>query len=263
MKLYKLFTIAALGLLACACDNINENDRFIEVEKVQPKRVVLLEEFTGQSCTNCPQGHERVRQLIAKYGESVIPVSIHASNLSIAETPEGGGLAIPEGEAIYTAAGRPSLPSGVIDRVSGRQDRSQWDTWVSDELAKETSVEMTLTAGIAAGDDKIAIEVNILPTETLDANLHVWILESGIVTYQYDNGKHVTDYVHNHVLRAVVGSTDGTGVALKKGVYGKSSFEIALKSRWNRDNLSVVAFLANKSGVLQAVEAHVAVADNQ
>lgn len=238
--------------MACGCDNIKEDDRFIEVDKVDAKRTVLLEEFTGQLCTNCPDGHEIVRQLKAKYGESVIPVSIHAGNLSIAETPEGGGLAIPEGEQLFTAAGRPSLPSGVVDRVSGVQDRSNWDTWIYNELQKEAPAVIDIEPVIAG--DKLNIDVNILPTETLDATLHVWILESGIVTYQYDHGKHVTDYNHSHVLRAVVGSTDGMNVALQKGVYSRSSFNIALKDRWNRANISVVAFIANSNGILQAAE---------
>lgn len=239
--------------MACGCDNIKEDDRFIEVDKVDAKRTVLLEEFTGQLCTNCPAGHEIVRQLKAKYGESFIPVSIHASNLSIAETTEGGGLAIPEGEQLFTAAGRPSLPSGVVDRVSGVQDRSNWDTWIYNELQKEAPAVITVEPVIVG--DQLKIDLSILPTETLDATLHVWILESGIVTYQYNDGKHVTDYTHNHVLRAVVGSVDGTKLSLQKGIYKQSSLDIALKARWNRANLSVVAFIANSTGVLQAAEA--------
>ncbi len=39
-----------------ACDNIDEDDRFIPVERPHSEKTVLIEEFTGARCVNCPDG---------------------------------------------------------------------------------------------------------------------------------------------------------------------------------------------------------------
>ena len=68
-----------------SCDEVDEADRYIEVEQIVPKRTVLLEEFTGQWCMNCPSAHAIVNSLKEQYGESFISVSIHAGGFGIAE----------------------------------------------------------------------------------------------------------------------------------------------------------------------------------
>ena len=60
MKKYILPLLASLAL--SACDYIAEDERLIEVEAAQAKRVVLLEDFTGQLCVNCPLGTEVIEQ---------------------------------------------------------------------------------------------------------------------------------------------------------------------------------------------------------
>ena len=46
---------------------------------------VLVEEFTGQKCINCPEAHEELAKIQKEYGEdNVISVCIHASALAVA-----------------------------------------------------------------------------------------------------------------------------------------------------------------------------------
>jgi len=40
-------------------------------------RHVLVEEFTGVQCVNCPQGSQLIENLINTHGERLIAVSIH------------------------------------------------------------------------------------------------------------------------------------------------------------------------------------------
>ena len=58
MKIKNLFlgvATAAMAMAAASCSNIDEGDRFIEVNPVNPEevgRAILIEDFTGQTCNN-------------------------------------------------------------------------------------------------------------------------------------------------------------------------------------------------------------------
>ncbi|MBQ5723465.1 MAG: hypothetical protein IIV64_04635, partial [Muribaculaceae bacterium] len=54
MKKIFLFSAVAASMAFVSCDNIPEEDRYIEVEVNKSEKVVLLEDYTGMQCVNCP-----------------------------------------------------------------------------------------------------------------------------------------------------------------------------------------------------------------
>ena len=79
-----LALLALSALLITSCDIIEEpflvpvagsNDTIPVVEKV---RKVLLEDFTGQKCPNCPEAAEIAHNLKTIYGEQLILLTVHA-----------------------------------------------------------------------------------------------------------------------------------------------------------------------------------------
>ena len=62
---YLSLGLALLASLAAGCDNIGEDERYIKVEKpvVDNPRNLLIMEFTGNSCLNCPTGAATVEQI--------------------------------------------------------------------------------------------------------------------------------------------------------------------------------------------------------
>ena len=40
-------------------------------------RNVLIEEFTGVRCVNCPNGAKIIEEMVAEFGDRVVPISIH------------------------------------------------------------------------------------------------------------------------------------------------------------------------------------------
>lgn len=238
-----------------ACNDIDQADRYIEVEAVTPVRAVLLEDFTGQRCTNCPDAHRIIDKLKEQYGDALIPVAIHGGSLSIAPGDAFNGLRTDEGDEYYKNAGQPDLPAGRIDR--GRViDRKEWSTVVRSELTKEAPAAIEIAAAIGA-DGKIAVDLTLKAVKTLRANLQLWVLEDGIVAYQYDDGKHVPKYTHNHVFRGTVNGLDGDPVNLEANVFQTKTYTCAVADGWNKANLSVVAFIYNDDGVQQAALAKV------
>ena len=60
---------ALLTLTMSACSYIDESDRLIYVKPADVKRRVLLEDFTGQRCVNCPKASDEIKALQEQYGE--------------------------------------------------------------------------------------------------------------------------------------------------------------------------------------------------
>ncbi len=260
MKINKfIIPFAAAALLFSACDSISPDDRYIEVEAVKPKRAVLIEEFTGQNCPNCPEGHTFIAQLREQYGSSFIPVSIHASNLSIAvgSNPLIEGLGTTDGEAYYKNAGSPVLPSGVVDRRTEALGRDEWAKNVREEMQREAPAAIEITTGLPEGSKELSITVNVKPTADINGHLQVWLIESGIIAYQLNGRVPQFEYVHNHVFRAAVNGTNGESFTASKNVFDEKSYTYTLDNSWKPENMAVVAFIYNSTGILQAAEADV------
>ena len=129
MKFNRIFIALALASVSfTACDEVDEADRFKELEKIESKRTVLLEDFTGQLCTNCPDGHRLIASLQEQYGENIIAVGIHAGEFGIAEgsNPNLLGLMQPEGNEYAKKAGVQTYPAGVVDRCGSPMTYTGW-----------------------------------------------------------------------------------------------------------------------------------------
>lgn len=257
-KIILSLALSATTLGFTACDEVDEADRFKELGKIESKRNVLIEDFTGQMCTNCPDGHRLISTLQEQYGENIIAVGIHAGSFGIAENSMPGviGLMRPEGDEYAKKFGVESYPSGIINRNTTTLKYTEWAASVRSEMERESYLNILLSAKVDNG--KIVIYSELQPAKDIKGKLQVWITESNIVTLQVDNGKYLMDYVHNHVYRASVNGTWGEDVSLKANVFNNSTHEIEVRDGWNVDNLSVVAFVYNDNdGVCQAVECKV------
>lgn len=251
MKQLNIILAAAFTLFLASCDNVSEPDRFLPVDRAEAKRVVLIEEYTGQFCTNCPKGHAAIHNLLSEFPTEIVAVSIHASSLAL---PEPAGLAIPAGEVYYKDAGSPALPAAVIDRKTSALQIDNWASTAVRLMQQPTPLEISAEANLSADGKTIEIDVDMNSISNLTGKLQVWIVESDIVAYQLDNGTNVMDYVHNHVLRAVVNGTWGQDVKLSMNEPTTVSYSYAFNSKWNPEHVSVVAFVYNGSGVVQTAE---------
>lgn len=245
--------IAYVAIFFSSCANVDEGDRYIKVESSEAKRAVLVEEFTGQRCINCPEAHEQLAQIQKEYGEDkVIAVCIHASALAVSP------LKTKVGEEYYKHWKGDGVPSAIINRSGRMQQVSAWAGIINSELQKPTSVSLSMTNKYNAANRQLSIDVNALSREKFDGKLQVWIVEDGIVAKQLLKGNRVdANYVHNHVFRAAVNGTWGTDIALQENVEAKSNFSIQLDAKWNEKNISIVTFVYNDSGVQQVIKQHV------
>lgn len=260
VKNYIMGAFVALATLA-GCDEVDEQDRFISMGKVEVKRKVLLEDFTGQLCSNCPKAHEVINNLKAQYGDTVIAVGIHASTqLSI---PEPVGLKVPDGDVYLSQwtdamADGSGLPKGVINRRGEFCDPEKWAAAVRSALTEDSNVQLTLEADTIEGKDSIVVRVHCASGDTRSAKLQLWVTESNITAIQSNLGNVDRQYVHNHVYRAAVNGVGGEAVVLQKDVPSDWERGIRIKSHWKAEELSVVGFIYTEAdGVLQVEECKV------
>jgi hypothetical protein len=261
-----------------ACDHIDENDRLIYVEPVVQNdstltdstktitstlRTVLLEDFTGQMCVNCPKGTEVIKQLQDDYAERLVAVGIHGGPLGFKGNATTIGLATDLGDKYYDSWQLEYQPVGLIDR-HGAVNYTDWVTEVRKEMAKTSSISMELEATL--NDNQITIITKATSLEgTYDGQLQLWVLEDSITATQkrhdpIDNDN-VTisdkNYLHNHVLRCAVNGSWGESIHLNTNDPIVKTYPLTVDAAWEASHLSIVAFLYNNSGVEQAIKTKV------
>ena len=232
-----------------SCDSVSEEDRFIPVT-LTPQRTVLIEEFTGQQCTNCPDGHAAIREILSTLGDSVIPVSIHASDLALPASR--GGFKTEAGEEYYKQVGSPALPTAVINKQTSPLQVSDWGAQINSIIMTPTPFSVKADASLSGDGKTYNINVTFSSGDDYDGKLMVWILENDLIGRQLDHGTWIPDYVHNHVFRAVVTDLWGDEVALRANEQQLKTYAYDIPDDWNPDNIYIVAFLYNEAGVAQA-----------
>ena len=242
---------------------------------VEIKKNVLIEDFTGQNCVNCPAAADVIHQLQqSAAGAHIIAVGIHGGSLSYSVDKLPFGLATAIGETYNTDWGVKTWPSGMVDRHGGLLNLTAWVSAAVNRLQLEPEVEMQLSTSYDGNVSdtqwgKAGITVTLSEKQAgalKNAYVNVWITEGNIVARQTKPEGSDNAYVHQHVLRDVltpaygekVMSQDAEGMAtctfsydIPK-TYGRSSKTDVL-------NMTVVAFVTKgeKGEVMQAEEARI------
>lgn len=199
-----------------------------------PTKRVVLEEMTGVTCPNCPQGIISIEACERQYGDAFIPISIHSY------TGDDMGAAF----APYsTFLGLNGAPSARINRINGTfypmygagskvyydlKEQQLWYNIVAEELEKPALCDIDLTANLSQDGKNIDYAANLkyAVNTTQQTSLFLVVLEDGISSYQENNfgqsdaeglgewglgGKYSEYYAypvtHNDVVRAVIGDT--------------------------------------------------------
>lgn len=249
----------AVGLAFSACDKVDEADRYIKADMPETGRNVLVEEFTGQFCINCPDGHAIIKNIKDLYGEKVITVGIHAGQLAWDDVKQGG-LKTVDGDAYASKWNVLSYPSIVVNHQgSAISNMAQWQDAVQKAMGLDAKASIELEATLTEDGKSVNVSAKMIAEANVSANYQVWLTESGITALQQDMSAagYNLNYVHNHVYRASVNGVGGEKVSLASGVYTEKSNTMSLDSAWKVKNLAVVAFLYDENGVIQVEEVEV------
>ena len=119
MKNYIIYITFILATLV-ACDKIEQEDFLItdgEVVVVDTStfvKKVLIEDFTGHTCQNCPEASEEIHTLqqINAYTDRVIAIAVHSGFFSDVNPTFTTDFTTNEGTVIHDFFGVSSYPRG-------------------------------------------------------------------------------------------------------------------------------------------------------
>ena len=245
-----------LALFVTACSDIDEADRLIYVKPDPVGRKVLIEDFTGQRCVNCPTATSEIEKLQEYYGaDHVIAVGIHSGPFAKSVRGIPYPLYTETGDEYYNYWKVESQPMGVIDRL-GTCDYNLWGSVVREEVVK--SAPLSIEAECTYDEATREVFVNCYGRGVdghVAGKLQIWLIEDGIIDFQFmPDGSRDNEYVHNHVLRCAVNGTWGTDITVDEGETWSDKFSYTLNEAWKPENMSVVAFVYDDRGVCQVTK---------
>ena len=90
---------------------------------------------------------------------------------------------------------------------------------------------------------------------TVSGKLQLWFTEDNILAFQkMPDGTTKADYIHNHVLRDAINGAWGDDCSVPQGQLWERDYAYTLNDAWKQENLSIVAFVYNDAGVVQATK---------
>ncbi len=229
------------------------------------EKKVLIEEFTGASCPNCPTGAAEIQSLQALHGERLVAVAIHAGFFAKKTTESKFDFLTTEGASIEQFLGEPEgYPSAVIDRkevdgllqISGAV--SKWAGVIAEQLDEKAKMSIKIKNTYDATNRQLSTAIALNPTETLSETLAltVYITENNIIDAQKNQNTIIKDYTHRHIFRKALTAANGTPLteALKAGSLVTKNFSYTLPNDWNVDNCSVVAFVSGTGATKKVLQ---------
>lgn len=279
MKKYILFLAAALLFLS-ACEEIppvvtGATGGPVEPNPVQDqKRQVIIEEFTGVRCVQCPAGSAAIQDLLAVHGQQLIAVSIHAGDFTNPYQNSNYDFRTDEGNQLLTYLDEPlGFPSAVINRklFPGQFDLQlglgDWAGYIAAEKEIAPKVRINIEPEFDAGTRELKAEVTLYVDEDItdpDVRLSIMMTESEIKDPQIKPGSStpVADYIHRHALRDMLTNYAGDPIteSLAKGAEIKKSFSFTMPAEWKEEHCEIVAIVSlagSSKEVLQAHQVHV------
>lgn len=239
------------------------------------KRFIVIEEFTGHQCLNCPRGARKIMQLDSIYGEQLIPVAIHAGSFAQPFPPSHGSytkdfrVAGGYGDTYLNTFGVSGYPSAMVSRTNNGEvmGDAQWEARIKtikdDQPKAVLSIKNYVILDSNASDSKIIriqIDIEWLADVSGDHNLQLYLTEDHIIAWQLDGSVDVEFYDHRHMLRKVVNGAFGLKLASAK-MGEKESFQYitSIDNDWKPKNMESIAFIFNQSPsyeILQGNAAH-------
>lgn len=261
----RLFTIGVgLLLLSGAAAMAEETPALVSTEA--QNRKILIEEFTGIGCGNCPRAHRTSNGIVAAYPGQAFVINIHQGGYANNQTPN---LTTAYGDALYNQSGASSFgyPAGTINRHYFEDNDAmyvidtKWATTAPKVLDMPSYVNVGAKASIDWTTRKLTVDVEVYYTATPEAAsnyVNVALLQDYIPGPQSgmaSNPAQVIDgqYSHMHALRDFLTDQWGDQITdLAAGKLIKKTYEKVLPESIKDVDLK----LEDLSVIVYVVESH-------
>ncbi len=219
---------------------------------------VLVEDYTGTWCVNCPRLSWAI-ELAKQASDKVISVGIHYF-----DEMEMDGVS-----DLINEFGIVNYPTGIINRINVWDNVVQNTEAVTNLTGYGAPLGLSIDSSINGTNIDATIEVGFYEDVTTPLKIVVYLTENGLVYDQQNSTEYyggpglIVDFEHNDVLRAIytnyLGENIPTAQTVIDNVYSLSLQKAIPTSVQNNDQLHLIAFVtdANTNEVINVREVKV------
>ena len=267
--------IIIVAFFATACDNIEPPYKQQSGQGGTTDRKVLLEDYTGHTCVNCPTAAILSQNLKNLYGDRLIVMAVHAGYFARPQSaPFNNDYRSQAGEAWdqFFNISANGNPNALINRLKNNTfwhfPPGNWSTKVAEAMENEASAKIELSTAYNTSTRKLDISAKTTFLTGMQGSfkIQVCLLEDSLVSPQRNNDPNagttpvIADYVHRHVLRESVNGIWGDQLLSypQAGNSATKTYQLTLPSTYKHQHCSVVVFVydAETYEVIQVEEKH-------
>ena len=218
---------------------------------------ILVEDFTGHKCGNCPDAHVELAELVATNGSQIIPMAIHTGYFAEVDAPDyATDFNTVVGDAIASEFGVQFTPIGMVNRVGEADDAEDklidypaWGAKVLGQINNSPKVGIAVQTMLAGSDLQAKLFVKAYEEYGANLKIQAFIIENKIHADQLWYGQdteHIHDYEHEHVLRASINGIWGedlTTSTFNEDEVKETIVTYTLNSEWNAANLGLIVIV--------------------
>ena len=265
-----VFMVSMVSMVFSSCSNISDDERLttIYIEPQPGQRIVLIEDFTGQACVNCPNATDAIHEIQKVFSDSVVAVAIHSGPMGVEKDGKYKGVAY---EGLMNTFGKEywnkwfdsttGQPVVMMNRSLSTVTVSSLMGYAVEQLQRPTDVELTTFVSYDEATREVTVSSSTLAPAGTKAKYQIWVTEDSIQALQkMPDGSYNSAYVHNHVLRDAPNGAWGEEITygeqalalsnkftLKECTEGKTDY------KWKEDNINIITFVYDdEEGILQA-----------
>lgn len=214
---------------------------------------VLIEEYTGVRCQNCPAGAKLLEDLKTIHKERLVVLSIHGGFFAQPTNAENKlTLDNAYGKDLIRIFNQPQgYPSAIVNRKSFDGSLfaggNSWAGYINTELSSKPTVHISVkvNADAIARILRISAELTLLQESVSDAYfISIAIAENNIKDAQLTPTGVDVNYIHNHVMRKFLTPVQGNQLPVLILNQAKIlNFTTDIPSDWNINELYAVAII--------------------
>lgn len=248
-KLLSITVLAALVVFAIGCDKIDNPHK--PYTPIGGSKTVLIKDFTGVRCNNCPAAAETVHELQHQLGEDrIFIMSVHAGFLA---TPVGNYPDFTTEEGTIWYNNYSSNPLFTVDHVNLTDGNAfyvgQVDAPLSDALAEPQLFDISIINTYDEATRRLNVENSFVVNGDGDGKYYatVCLLEDSIVGQQAVQGVGIdTAYVFRNVFRGTLNGAEGELVSNGPIFYNDgfvTNNTMVLDSTYNADQCYILTYI--------------------
>lgn len=253
------FTFTQTGTYAVYAEKGNLTTPVITINVTMPptnsvnyKHKVLVEEYSGTWCGNCPRILYGV-DLLHQQTNNAVSVGIHLFGGDPFITTDGNSLA-----AQQSVGG---VPTGYINRRTGWSGPQYENVpQVINSIQASSFTGLAIKSEVAGGNVNLTVKVAYSQPLSSDAKLTVYLVEDKLYYTQrnyssnlYGGAANIPNFEYNGVLRKVVSALSGDAIQ-SSGNNNEKQYSFGLPAGVNTANAKIVAFVTDAAGAVINVQ---------